>query len=290
MSSLMQKLVELIRLEPLGDDAFRGQSRKIVGPRVFGGQVLGQALFAANQTVEGRTAHSLQAYFLAPGDAAAPITYQVERVRDGGSFSTRRVVASQHGRRLFDLSASFQVPAQGLEHQPPMPEVIEPERLPVERETVARFLEHEEVSDNFKAALLRPQPIEFRPVDPDHPLRPEKTTAAREIWLRSPEPLPDEPTLHQALLAYASDRGLLGSALRAHGLGFLSRDLQVASLDHGMWFHRPFRFDDWLLYTMESPTATGERGFTRGQIFSRDGTLVASVVQEGLMRLRQTQE
>lgn len=290
MSSLMQKLVELIRLEPLGDDVFRGESRKTVGPRVFGGQVLGQALFAATRTVEGRTAHSLQAYFLAAGDATAPITYQVERVRDGGSFSTRRVVATQHGRRLFDLAASFQVPAQGLEHQSPMPEVIEPERLSGEREVTARFLEQEDVSENFRTALLRPQPIEFRPVAPDHPLRPDKKTTAREVWMRAPEPLPDEPALHQALLAYASDRGLLGSALRAHGLGFLSRGLQVASLDHGMWFHRPFRFDDWLLYTMESPTATGERGFTRGQIFSRDGSLVASVVQEGLMRLHPTQE
>jgi acyl-CoA thioesterase II len=287
MSDLMQALVKLIRLERLEDNLFRGESRDIVGSRVFGGQVLGQALLAASHTVEGRLAHSLQAYFLWPGDALAPIIYNVERVRDGGSFTTRRVVAIQHGRTIFDLAASFQVPEEGLEHQSEMPDVPAPEQLPTEEELTLAFIEREQPSVRMREALLRPQPIEVRPVDPDpHPIAPSKRPPVKSVWLRSSGPLPDEPSLHQALLAYGSDHGLLGAALRPHGLSFMRRSLHAASLDHAMWFHRRFRLDEWLLYSMDSPSSSGARGFARGQIFTRDGRLVASVAQEGLIRQR----
>ena len=277
-------LLELLRLERVDDNSFVGESRNIVGGRVFGGQLLGQALAAAAGTVDGRIAHSLQGYFLLPGDACAPIVYRVEPVRDGGTFSIRRVLALQAERVLVQLSASFQSLENGLEHQCDMPVVPDPESLPDEIEAKRQFLEAEPISDNFRAALLRPQPLEIRPIAPDHPLRPRDRSPARQCWMRAPGPLPEDASLHQALLAYASDYSLLGVALQPHGLSFLDRKLQAASLDHVMWFHRPVRMDEWLLYSMESPVSAGTRGFIRGQVFSRDGALVASTSQEGMIR------
>ncbi len=287
MSDLMQQLVRLMRLERLEENLFRGESRDIVGSRVFGGQVLGQALMAAYNTVEGRIAHSLQAYFIRPGDAKAPIIYDVERVRDGGSFTTRRVVAIQHGRPIFDLAASFQVPEQGHEHQFDMPDVPPPEEVMSEVEFNEQYIARENPPEHIAQLLRRRKdnPIEFRPIDPDHPLRPPKKPPVQHVWFRATGSLPDELPLHQALLAYASDHGLLGVALRPHGLVFLHHRMQAASLDHAMWFHRPVRLDDWLLYSMDSPSTSGARGLARGQIFTRDGVLVASTAQEGLMRV-----
>jgi acyl-CoA thioesterase-2 len=285
MSELMQELLKLIQLEQLEENTFRGDSRNIVGKRVFGGQVLAQALLAATQTVaEGRLAHSLQAYFIRPGDASASIDYRVERVRDGGSFTTRRVIAIQAGRPIFDLAASFQAPEEGMEHQFATAEAPPPEGLLNDRDATERFLAEEPISENFRKALLRSEPIEIRPVVPTHPLRPEKRPPVKQVWIRATGPLPNDPVMHRALLAYVSDRGLLSAALLPHGVTFLHRDFQGASLDHAMWFHQPFRLDDWLLYHMESPIASGSRGYTRGQIFTRDGRLVASVAQEGLIR------
>jgi len=288
MSELIQELLDLMRLEQVDDDTYRGESRKIVGKRVFGGQVLGQALLAASRTVDdGRLSHSLQAYFIRPGDATAPIDYRVERVRDGLSFATRRVIAIQGGRTIFDLAASFQTPEQGIEHQFAKVEAPEPEGLVSDRDAAARFLENEPISENFRRALLRWEPIEIRPVRPVHPLRPDRHEPVKQVWLRATGPLPDDQVLQRALLAYISDRGLLSAALLPHGLTFLQRNFQGASLDHAMWFHQPFRLDDWLLYHMESPIATGGRGYLRGQIFTRDGRLVASVAQEGLLRVKE---
>ncbi len=291
MSDLIQELLQLMQLEQLEQDIFRGESRNIVGKRVFGGQVLAQALLAASRTVDaGRQAHSLQAYFLRPGDASAPIQYRVERVRDGVSFSTRRVVATQGGRTIFDLAASFQTPEPGIEHQAAAVEAPPPEELISDRDAAARFLENEPISENFRRALLRWDPIELRPVRPNHPLRPEIRPPVKQVWFRATGPLPDDDSLHRALLAYISDRGLLSTALLPHGVTFLQRNFQGASLDHTMWFHQSCRLDDWLLYHMESPIAMGSRGYVRGQIFTRDGRLVASVAQEGLIRVHPTEE
>lgn len=287
MSDLVSELVNLMQLERLEENLFRGESRNIVGRRVFGGQVLGQALMAATGTVEGREAHSLQAYFIRPGDANAPIIYNVERVRDGGSFTTRRVAAIQHGRTIFDLSASFQVPEEGHDHQVDMPKAPAPEEVETEQTFFERFIREESPPEHI-AKLLRRRalnPVEFRPIDPDHPLRPGKGEPLRQVWFRVKSAVPDDPALHRALLAYASDHGLLGAALRPHGLIFMHHRMQAASLDHTMWFHRPVRVDEWLLYSMESPSTSGARGLARGQIFTRDGVLVASTVQEGLMRV-----
>lgn len=291
MSELMQRLVKLMELERLEDNLFRGESRNIVGTRVYGGQVLGQALMAASQTVEGRIAHSLQAFFILPGDASAPIIYDVERVRDGGSFTTRRVKAIQHGRTIFDLAASFQVREEGAEHQSEMPDVPPPEELPSESELLQKLLAKEkDMTEQRKAEIMRQRPIETRPVDPENPLNPEKQPPSRAVWFRADGRMPDDLALHQALLAYASDHGLLGVALRPHAYSFSHPNMQAASLDHAMWFHRDFRLDEWLLYTNDSPSASNARGFARGQIFTRDGKLVASVAQEGLMRMRSDEQ
>ncbi|MCC5811405.1 MAG: acyl-CoA thioesterase II [Ectothiorhodospiraceae bacterium] len=290
MSDLLERLVELIRLERLDDNLFRGQSQVLATKRVFGGQVLGQALSAAGQTVEQRSVHSLHGYFLRAGDATAPIIYSVERMRDGGSFTARRVVATQHGRPIFEASMSFHVPESGPDHHATKPDVTSPEDLLTSQDVVREYLESGEVPEKLAARLTRPQPIEIRQVLPDHPLRPRIRVPYKQVWMRTSGTLPDDPSLHQTLLAYASDHSLLGTALRPHGLTFLDRRLQSASLDHAMWFHRPFRFDDWLLYTMDTPTASGARGFTRGHIFDREGRLVASTCQEGLTRVREASE
>lgn len=284
MNDTVLDLLQLLTLERLDDNRFRGESRDIGGKSVFGGQVLGQALSAAEQTVEGRDAHSMHAYFLLPGDMQQPIIYEVERIRDGRSFTTRRVVAKQHGRAIFNMAASFQFREAGVEHQAPMPELPGPEGLPDKTELgERRALSAPEASRPY---LTHRRAIEIRPIDPVDPLQPEVRPPQRAVWLRVPGRLPDHPAIHRAALAYASDYSLLGTALLPHGLAFLQRQVQAASLDHAMWFHREFRVDDWLLYVMDSPSACNARGLSRGSFFTRDGRLVASAAQEGLMRLQ----
>ncbi|AFT69742.1 Acyl-CoA thioesterase II [Alloalcanivorax dieselolei B5] len=280
LSDLLQ-LLDLTELEP---DLYQGEGRNIVGPRIFGGQVLGQALRAACHSVPGRTAHSLQSYFLRPGDAREAIIYRVERVRDGQTFSTRRVVAEQRGRPIFDLSASFTLPAEGPSHQCDAPVPEGPDGLLTEQELNRQYLEQEDISENFRNAMLRRKPLEMRPVVKRHPLRPEPAPPLRQVWMRAPETLPEDPVLHQCILAYVSDHSLMGTAMLPHGLSFLTRDHQMASLDHALWFHRPVNINDWLFYQSDSPIAADGRGFNRGQIFNQQGELVASVAQEGLMR------
>jgi acyl-CoA thioesterase-2 len=275
----------MLDLEPLEVNIYRGRNRDVGTGRVFGGQVMAQALVAARRTVdEPREAHSLHGYFILPGDLAAPIVYFVDRLRDGGSFTTRRVTAIQHGRAIFNLSASFHVKEEGREHQAPMPSAPEPETLAPEltliREMAAR------IPESIRPVLTQDRPIDFRPVVPVDPFNPETRQPERRVWLRALGDLPDDPLVHQAVLAYASDHGLLPTALLPHGIPFRTPGLQIASLDHALWFHRDFRADDWLLYVMDSPAAAGARGFTRGTVYTRDGRLVASVAQEGLIRER----
>ncbi len=275
-------LLQLLTLERLEQNLFRATSWDVGQGSVFGGQVLGQALTAATQTVTGRNAHSMHAYFLLPGDYRAPIVYDVERVRDGRSFSTRRVVAVQHGKTIFIMSVSFQVAEEGVDHQRDMPPVPAPENLPSKTELAEKIIDRiPEASRDF---LLRKRPIEFRPVDPVDPLSSESHPPYRQIWMRSIASLPDALAVHQAVLAYASDFSLLGTALLPHGLSLLQNRVRAASLDHAMWFHRDFRADEWLLYALESPNAVNCRGLGQGSIFSQDGRLVATVIQEGLIR------
>jgi len=250
---------------------------------VFGGQVLGQALSAAHLTVEGRVAHSLHAYFLRRGDMAAPIVYEVDRARDGGSFSVRRVVAIQHGRPIFNMAASFQVPEDGIEHQAEMPDVGGPDGLPDVTDVPDAVLQR--VPEKMRRFLTDKRPFEFRPVRPVNFVEPEKLPPYKQVWIRAVERLPDDAALHQNLLAYVSDYELLGTATLPHGLPFARGTVQMASLDHALWFHRPCRVDEWLLYSFDTPNAGGARGFARGQIFRQDGTLVASTAQEGLVRV-----
>jgi acyl-CoA thioesterase-2 len=282
--NLLQDLLDHLTLEPLREDRFRGESRSLGGKSVFGGQVLGQALLAADATVEGRRAHSLHAYFLLAGDPQAPIVYEVERIRDGRSFATRRVVAVQHGRAIFNMAVSFQVDEEGLDHHAAMPDVTGPEGLPSGSELYRQIADH--LPESHREALTAELPIEMRPVLPRDLLNPERRPPQRQVWLRTTGALPADPALHQAMLAYASDFTLLATALYPHGLSFFNPEVQALSLDHAMWFHRPFRMDEWLLYAMDSPSASAGRGLGRGSIFTRDGRLVASVAQEGVIRLR----
>src|SRR5690625_1351120 len=283
--SRVAELVDLLSLERLEDNIFRGQSRDIGTRYVFGGQVLGQALSAAQKTVDpARQAHSLHGYFLRAGDIEAPIVYQVERARDGRSFSVRRVLAIQHGRVILNCAVSFQIDEAGFEHQSSMREVPKPEDIEPQPPMTAEQLA------NFPVKLQRwlgmDSPFEFRKVWPRNEFKPEKRPPYQHIWFRLTEPVDDSPMLQRALLAYASDFHLIGTTTLPHGISYLSHNVQMASLDHAMWFHRPFRVDEWLLYSFDSPTAQGARGLARGMIFKRDGTLVASTAQEGLLRLR----
>jgi acyl-CoA thioesterase-2 len=280
----LAELLSLLDLERLEENIFRGVSPKDRWQRVFGGQVLGQALVAASRTVEGRICHSLHAYFLRPGDPRVPIVYEVDRSRDGLSFTARRVVAIQHGKPIFTMSASFQSLEEGLEHQSAMPDVPDPDSLKSEREWRSEILE--QIPEHVRPWFLRPRPIEFRPVDPLNRFTELKHKPRQTLWFRAVAPLPDETALHQCVLAYASDMTLLDTSLLPHGLTLYTGTLQTASLDHAMWFHRPFRADEWLLYVQDSPSASGARGFNRGAIFRRDGVLAASVAQEGLIRVR----
>jgi acyl-CoA thioesterase-2 len=283
MPPVLADLLHLLQLERIEDNIFRGESRDIGGDRVFGGQVLGQALTAASYTVDGREVHSLHAYFLRPGDVGAPIVYDVDRARDGRTFSNRRVVAIQHGRPIFNMAASFQIPERGLEHQAPMPSVPGPDGLPDVREIPNDVLER--VPEKMVRFLTHERPFEIRPVEPIQLLDPAPAEPKRHAWIRSIAPLPDNPDLHRNLLAYISDYQLVGTATLPHEVSFVGGNLQMASLDHAMWFHRPFRIDEWLLYAMESPNASGSRGLALGRFYTADGRLVASTSQEGLIRV-----
>lgn len=283
MHPVLEDLIALLTLERIEKNIFRGDSRDIGSPQVFGGQVLGQALSAAQHTVEDRVAHSLHAYFLRRGDINAPIIYEVDRARDGGSFSTRRVVAIQHGRPIFNLAASFQRPEEGLEHQADMPEVPGPEGLKDLTEVASELLE--KIPLKMRRYLTDKRPFEFRPVRPFDFAEPEMLPPVKHVWIRAVDKLPENQALHQNLLAYVSDYELLGTATLPHGLVFGRGTIIMASLDHALWFHRRIAVDQWLLYSMDSPSASGARGFCRGQLFSEDGVLVASTVQEGLVRI-----
>ncbi|MGH9281770.1 MAG: acyl-CoA thioesterase II [Acidimicrobiales bacterium] len=279
----LEDLVELLDLEPIEVNVFRGRSPDDQRQRVFGGQVAGQALVAAGRTVEaGRTVHSLHAYFLRPGDPSVPILYDVDRIRDGRSFTTRRVVAIQHGQAIFNLAASFQVHEDGFDHQLPIPPAPLPESLPT---FGARMELYKEQLGEW---YTRPRPIDIRHVnDPPHVSGGTvRRPPCQQVWFRADGSLPDDELLHACVVTYASDMTLLDSILLAHGTSWLDRQLMGASLDHAMWFHRPFRADDWLLYDQESPSAFGARGLGQGRIYTRDGTHVVSVVQEGLFRKR----
>jgi acyl-CoA thioesterase-2 len=284
MSSPVSELLELLTLERLEDNLFRGQSRDIGTKYVFGGQVLGQALGAAQSTLEAaRDAHSLHAYFLRAGDTDHPIVYQVDRTRDGGSFSVRRVTAIQHGKPIFFLAASFHEAEPGGEHQLSMPEVPKPEDIEPSPGVPDAVLASLPIK--VQRWLSRMGPFEFRHVYPRDELNPPKRPPYQQVWFRLSERVGDDPQLHRALLAYASDFHLLGTATFPHGISYYQPNVQMASLDHALWFHRPFRADEWLLYSIDSPTAQGARGLARGLVFDRDGRLVASSAQEGLIRV-----
>lgn len=281
----VSELIELLQPERLEDNLFRGESRDIGTRYVFGGQVLGQALAAAQQTVDpSREAHSLHAYFLRAGDIEAPIVYNVERTRDGGTFSSRRVVAIQHGQPILNGSVSFQLPERGVEHQTSMPEVPAPEDLEPMRHLPPAELARLPVK--LQRWLGIDGPFEFREVWPRDELHPVKQPPIQHIWFKLTSSIDGSAILHRSLLAYASDFHLIGTATLPHGISYMTRNVQMASLDHALWFHRPFRVDEWLLYSFDSPTAQGGRGLARGQIFSRDGRLIASTAQEGLIRIR----
>jgi acyl-CoA thioesterase-2 len=277
-------LLRLLELEPLEVNLFRGESRDIGSPQVFGGQVLGQALKAAYATVSDRPVHSLHAYFLRRGDFNAPIVYEVERSLDGHSFANRRVVAIQHGAQIFNMTASFQVQESGFDHQVEMPAVPAPETLPDFSLPPAAVLE--QLPERVRRFIELPRPFEIRMVQPIDYLKPRKVPPARQVWFRAVAPVPDEEALHRCLLAYVSDYFLLDTATLPHGTPYFSKDLIMASIDHAMWFHRSLRVDQWLLYALESPSASGARGFARASVFSHDGRLVASTAQEGLVRIR----
>ena len=283
MHPVLDDLIALLKLERIEDNIFRGASRDIGSPQVFGGQVLGQALSAAQHTVEGRVAHSLHGYFLRRGDMDAPIIYEVDRARDGGSFSNRRVVAIQHGRPILNLAASFQVPQDGLSHQDQMPDVPAPDGLKDLTRLAADVLD--QIPVKLRRFMTDERPFEFRPVEQSDLEDPVRRPPYKHVWIRAVDAMPDERALHQNLMAYVSDFELLTTATLPHALPFTRGRILLASLDHALWFHRDFRMDEWLLYSMESPNASGARGFARGQFFTQAGDLVASTTQEGLIRV-----
>ena len=282
MSRALDQLLTILDIERLEENLFRGLSPQVGWQRVFGGQVIGQALVAANRTVNGRLTHSLHAYFLRAGDPSVPIIYNVDRIRDGGSFTTRRVVAVQHGQAIFSMAASFHKEETGLEHQIKMPEVPPPESLPSEAELKACLIDR--VPPQVKAYWERERPIEIRPVDLSRYLTPGNHDPSQQVWIRATGELSNDQSLHQCVLAYASDFTLLDTALIAHGRFVFDPKLILASLDHALWFHRKLRADEWLLYAQDSPISGGGRAFCRGMLFTRDGKLVASTAQEGLLR------
>ena len=285
MPAGIQELLSILNLEKLEHNLFRGRSPQVAWQRVFGGQTIAQALVAAQRTVEpDRHVHSLHGYFMRPGDITVPIIYEVDRIRDGSSFTTRRVVAIQHGHAIFSLEASFQVEEQGLEYQMPMPlDVPPPEELKSQRELLA---EATHVPEQIRLFWAKERPLELRPVYAEHYSSRDKLPPLQKVWIRLTGPVPNDRALRCAVLAYLSDMTLLDTATFAHGRGIFDPDIQAASIDHAMWFHREHALDGWLLYTQDSPSTSGSRGFTRGALYAQDGTLVASVAQEGLIRLR----
>ncbi|MDO9638208.1 MULTISPECIES: acyl-CoA thioesterase II [Pseudomonadota] len=286
MSQVLDELVALLSLEAIEENLFRGRSQDLGFRQLFGGQVLGQCISAASQTVEAdRHVHSMHGYFLRAGDASLPVVYQVERIRDGGSFSTRRVVAVQKGKPIFFCSASFQYDEQGFEHQTSMPDVPGPEGLKSETE-LARLI-GDSLPERMRALAVSEKPIEIRPVTVGNPFAPQPCEPVKYVWFRAAGELPDDPQLHKYLLGYASDFNLLTTSMLPHGVSVFQKFMQVASLDHSLWFHGNLRMDDWLLYAMDSPWSGNARGFSRGSIFNRQGQLVASVAQEGLTRVRE---
>jgi acyl-CoA thioesterase-2 len=290
MSTAIQDLLGVLDLEPLEVNLFRGRSPLSERTRVYGGQVIGQALVAACRTVDDvatRPAHSLHAYFLLGGDPKVPIIYEVDRIRDGRSFATRRVVAIQHGEAIFTMAVSFHRDEGGLSHQAKMPVVPTPDALANEKDIRERLLPM--MPETVRRYYERARPIDLRPVELERYLGKQLPDGRFHVWLRASGTLPDDPAVHQCVLAYASDMMLLDAAMIPHGRTLFESTIMAASLDHALWFHRPFRADDWLLYSQESPNMSGARGFSRGQIFASDGTLVASVAQEGLVRERRPQ-
>jgi acyl-CoA thioesterase-2 len=282
---LVQQLTDLLDVEEIDTDLYRGARQPGGVGRVFGGQVIGQALQAAQRSVEGeKAAHSLHAYFMRPGDENHPIIYRVVRDFDGRSFANRRIIAMQKGQPILNMTASFQVPSEGLAHQDAMPDVPDPDSLRSERELRDEI--QDQVPEKLRRFFLRARPIEIRPVNPRNWFKPEKQPAQQHSWFRVAAPLPDDLALHRAMLTYATDMTLLGTCMLPHGVSWMNGKVQTASLDHTVWLHEPFRFDDWLLYTTDSPWAGHSRGFNRGRIYSRDGRLVASAAQEGLIRLK----
>ncbi|HEX8902802.1 acyl-CoA thioesterase II [Vitreimonas sp.] len=281
--SAMDELVDILTIEPIEVNLFRGRSPAADRIRIFGGQVVAQALTAAYKTVEGRICHSLQSYFIRPGDPKQPVLYQVERSRDGKSFATRRVIAIQKGEQIFNLACSFQVPEDGYDHADEMPPAPLPNEVPDENE---RWREMFKDQPEQLKHWVRDRPIELRPVSPVNLLKPEPTGSSHQVWFRATRDLGDDVAINQVLLAYASDYSLLGTAMRPHGASWMS-GVQTASLDHILWFHRPTNFSRWHLYVQDSPSASGARGFNRGAIYREDGVLVASAAQEGLIRRRE---
>jgi acyl-CoA thioesterase-2 len=284
-----ENLTETLALERLEVNLFRGVSPDDGPGRIFGGQVIAQSLLAAYETVDDRICHSLHCYFIRPGDPRVPIIFEVDRSRDGGSFTTRRVVAVQHGQQIFNLAASFQVAEEGFEHQAQMLKVPGPDELPTEAEAMKAALD--KMPEEARRWAMRPRPIEMRPVDGasifDRGIdRPDAREPASQVWFRAKSPIGEDSHMQQVILAYASDMNLLSTAMRPHRVQWQTRGFQSASLDHAMWFHKPVNFNDWHLYQQDSPSASGGRGFIRGSIYSRDGVLVASVAQEGLIRMR----
>jgi acyl-CoA thioesterase-2 len=286
MTKELDALVSLLALEKIEEDIFRGQSQDLGWGTVFGGQVLGQALSAAVQTVPAeRAVHSLHAYFLRPGDVSKPILYEVDRIRDGGSFNTRRVVAIQSGKAIFNMAASFHKQEDGFEHQDAMPDVPPPESVPTDQERLRRAAAR--VPSAILERFTADRAFEVRSIDKvDDLFHPSPIAPTRAVWLKTTAPVPADSSLHVSLLAYASDHAFVGTALFPHGVTFFSGEVQVASLDHVMWFHAPFRVDEWLLHVIDSPVARGSRGLVRGRVFTQDGRLVASTAQEGMMRKR----
>ena len=285
MTAAMDELLDILDLEKLEHNLYRGRSPQVEWQRVFGGQTIAQALVAAQRTVEpDRFVHSLHGYFMRPGDIKVPIIYEVDRIRDGGSFTTRRVLAIQHGQAIFSLEASFQVDEKGLEHQFTLPDdVPPPEGLQTQRQLLEKA---EHVPAAIRRFWARERPLELRPVNLEHYESRDKLPPRQNVWIRLAGPVPADRALQSVLLAYLSDMTLLDTSTFAHGRGLFDPDIQAASLDHSMWFHRPHPLDGWLLYVQDSPSSSGSRGFSRGTLYARDGTLIASVAQEGLIRLR----
>lgn len=281
--AVLEELIALLKLEKIEENIFRGQSQDLGFGNVFGGQVLGQSLSAAYQTVpEKRGVHSLHGYFMRPGNAKKPIVYEVDCIRDGKSFTTRSVKAIQNGQVILNMSASFQVDEPGFEHQDMPPRVAGPEGLPSDFDLAMQVAD--QIPESIRDKILCRKAIEIRPIDPMNPFAPEKRQPVRYLWVKAVGRLPDDPMVHQYMLTYASDFGLAITSLYPHGQSFWQPQMQVASLDHAMWFHRDFRMDDWLLYVVKSPNAGKARGLNHGQFFTRDGKLVASASQEGLIR------